>query len=277
MKKIADIFKSAPKSIIKFDNYFEIYDRIFSKFINKKITLVEVGIGFGGSLFMWKSFFGEDSRIIGIDLNPEAKKLEEHGFEIFIGDQSDPKFWENFYNHVGKIDILIDDGGHRNLQQISSLVESINYINDNGLIIIEDTHTSFMRKKGFKNPSKYSFINYCVRLIENIHRRNPLVEKENNFFSKKIYSIEFFNSLTVINIDSKRCQNSSSIKNDLDIKNWFTDYRHEGYYIKSKKFFNRISNNSLFNRVIRKIFHRNLFFSMHEKYRIKKYINKTKE
>ena len=39
----------------------------------------------GGSLLMWKKFFGDNARIIGVDLYPETKKLEKQGFEIFIG------------------------------------------------------------------------------------------------------------------------------------------------------------------------------------------------
>ena len=61
---------------------------------------------------MWREFFGKDARIIGIDLNPKAKQFEKYGFEIFIGDQSSKKFWSNFYNEVGNIDILLDDGSY---------------------------------------------------------------------------------------------------------------------------------------------------------------------
>jgi len=153
MKKLFKSFRTAPKYSIKWNNYFEIYENIFKKFVNKKITFVEIGIGDGGSLFMWKNFFGKKARIIGIELNPEAKKLEKFGFEIFIGNQSDPLFWRQFYNKVGKIDILLDDGGHKNIQQITSFMESYKFINPNGLIAIEDTHTSYMKKKGFNNPS----------------------------------------------------------------------------------------------------------------------------
>ena len=53
MKKILKNFKSSPQSSIKWDNYFEIYENYLKKFINKSITLVEIGIGNGGSLFMW--------------------------------------------------------------------------------------------------------------------------------------------------------------------------------------------------------------------------------
>ena len=46
---------------------------------------------------MWKNFFGKKARIIGIDLNPEAKKFEKDGFEIIIGDQSSEVFWKKFF------------------------------------------------------------------------------------------------------------------------------------------------------------------------------------
>ena len=168
MNKIFKFFKSSPKYSIKWSNYFEIYENILQKFVNKKVTLVEIGIGDGGSLFMWRKFLGKKAKIIGIELNPEAKKLEKYDFKIFTGDQSDPQFWKKFYKKNGKIDILIDDGGHTNLQQVTSFMESINHINDNGVIIVEDTHTSYMNYKGFKNPSKYSFINFSLNIIENL-------------------------------------------------------------------------------------------------------------
>ena len=53
MKNIKKFFKSSPKYSIKWSNYFEIYQNLFKKFLNKNIILVEVGIGNGGSL--WKS------------------------------------------------------------------------------------------------------------------------------------------------------------------------------------------------------------------------------
>ena len=56
---------------------------------------------------MWKNFFGKKAKVIGIELNPDAKKLEKKGFKIFVGDQSSPTFWKNFYKKVGNIDISI--------------------------------------------------------------------------------------------------------------------------------------------------------------------------
>ncbi len=277
MNKIIKFFKTSPKYTIKWDNYFEIYGNIFERFINKKITFVEVGVGNGGSLFMWKKFFGPKARIIGIELNPEAKKLEKHGFEIYTGDQANPNFWKNFYKKVGKIDILLDDGGHKNIQQVTTFMESIKHIKKNGKIVVEDTHTSFMKKKGFKNPSQYSFINFCFHLVENMHRRNPMTERNLNYYSKKIKQINFYDSIVEIDISkNENLKFSHLLENNKKLRYYFTDYRHKGNFIlslkKFEKIFGKIEEKSLLFKIIRKIFHRNLFFSLKEKIKIRKYI-----
>ena len=135
------------------------------------LTFVEVGILDGGSLEIWKKFFHPDSRIIGIDFNPECKKFEKNGIEVFIGDQSDEKFWDDFYNKIGKVDILLDDGGHTNMQQIITTLKSIPNINDDGILMVEDTHASYMTE--FGNPGKYSFINFSKKLIDDVNFKYP--------------------------------------------------------------------------------------------------------
>ena len=44
-----------------------IYENLFHKYIDKKITFVEVGVAKGGSLFMWRDYFGNKAKIIGVD------------------------------------------------------------------------------------------------------------------------------------------------------------------------------------------------------------------
>ena len=280
MKKLIKSFKTSPRYSIKWSNYFPVYENLFKKFVNKKIIFVEIGVGNGGSLFMWKKFFGSKARIIGIELNPDAKKLEKYGFEIFIGDQSDPLFWKKFYNKVGKIDVLLDDGGHKNIQQITTFMESYNHIKQNGIIVVEDTHTSYMKKKGFKNPSNYSFINFCNLIIENLHRRNPSINKNLNILSKKIESIYFYDSIVSINFGYKKFNKTNMLENNLRLRNYFIDFRHKGNFIKTlKKFeksFGKLEESSITYKIIRKLFHRNPLISLNEKRRIKKYQNLLK-
>ena len=167
--RLFQIYKNLKHVSLKCDTYFQAYEEMFSKYVEKEITFVEVGVLHGGSLFMWKEYFGKKARIIGIDLNPKAKELEKHGFEIFIGNQADPKFWKEFYKNIGKIDILVDDGGHTNNQQIQTLNESYINIKDGGIIVIEDTHSSYLKE--FGNPSPYSFINFSYNITDKINEK----------------------------------------------------------------------------------------------------------
>ena len=266
MKNLKKSFKSSPKYSIKWSNYFEIYENLFKRFINKKITLVEVGIGNGGSLFMWRNYFGKKAKIIGIELNPEAKKLEKKGFKIFIGDQSNPDFWKKFYKKIGKIDILIDDGGHTNLQQITTLMESVNHINYDGMIIVEDTHTSFMNNKGFKNPSRFSFINFTSSLVEILHRRNPMIKKEPNYLSKKINSIEYYDSVVVINMAKKELIKSNNLENNKKLRIYFDDFRFKKESINE----NSKKGNFFLNYIKKKISKRSYLYRIYENNIIKK-------
>ena len=188
----------------------------------------------------------------------------------------DPFFWKKFYKKVGKIDVLLDDGGHKNIQQITSFMESYNNINQNGVIVVEDTHTSYMKKKGFKNPSKYSFINFCNLIIENLHRRNPSANKSLNILSKKIDSIYFYDSIVSINFGQfKKLNQTRLLENNKKLRNYFIDFRHKGNFIKTinkfEKSFGKIDESSITYKLIRKLFHRNPLITMKEKRRIKKY------
>ena len=210
-KQLIDFFYESKNRSIKWKKYFPIYENLFTKYRNKKITFVEIGVLDGGSLEIWKKYFGEDARIIGIDNNPECKKFENSNFEIFIGSQSDRNFWRNFYNKIGKVDIILDDGGHTNDQQIISLIESIDNINNGGLHVVEDVHSSYM--KYFGNPNKYSFVNFTKKLIDDINFTFPNMKKFNFSLNQSIYSIQYFESIVAFFIDRNLCQQNISIEN----------------------------------------------------------------
>jgi hypothetical protein len=54
----------------KWHHYFEIYDRHLARFRGKPVCLVEFGVSQGGSLDMWRHYFGREAQIFGIDINP---------------------------------------------------------------------------------------------------------------------------------------------------------------------------------------------------------------
>jgi cephalosporin hydroxylase len=124
----------------KWQHYFEIYHRHLSKFRNKPLTIVEIGVYSGGSLEMWRDYFGERAKIIGVDIEPACKRYERPGVQIFIGDQGDRTFWAKFREAAGSIDIVVDDGGHAPHQQIATMEELLPYMKSGGVYICEDVH-----------------------------------------------------------------------------------------------------------------------------------------
>jgi hypothetical protein len=220
-ERLARIFSSVKYSCVKHDTYFPVYERVLERFIGKGITFVEIGVLDGGSLFMWREYF-KNARIIGIDFNPSVRKWEPHGFEIFIADQSSPSFWEKFYRTVGAIDVVLDDGGHTNAQQIVTAKHAIEHIRDGGVLMVEDAHTSYL--KAFGNPSKYSFINFGKHIVDSINSRFPAVPGPRNEYSRRIHSVEFYESIVVFNIDSSRCLVPNRVTNGGEVSNT-EDYR----------------------------------------------------
>ena len=271
--KLFQIYKNLKRQSLKCDTYFQVYEEMFNKYVGKKITFVEVGVLQGGSLFMWREYFGKDARIIGIDLHPNAKELEKLGFEIYIGSQSDKNFWRNFYTKVGKIDILLDDGGHVNDQQIITLSESVNNINDDGIIMTEDVHTSYFKK--FGNPSKYSYINYSKYLIDVVNSRFPETEIKKNNFRNKIYSISFYESIVAIKINSKKSIETTVLKNNENEIFKVADLRTADHFPKISNYINK--NLPVLHRlmIIRKIV-RYLFYSHNFIVKIKHYFKLKK-
>jgi len=234
MNRIHQIFKESKYSTIKYKNYFSIYSKLFEKYVNKKITFVEIGILNGGSLFVWKKYFGKNAKIIGIDLNPNAKKFEKYGFKIFIGDQADPKFWKKFFKKENNIDIILDDGGHTNKQQIITTNSCIPNINNGGMLVIEDTHTSY--QKEFNNSSKYSFINYSKKIIDDINYRFPKLGSFKNSLNNKIYSVEFFESIVCFHVNKNLCKTNILADNKKKSFN-HKDFR---YFKKEIKIFDKL-------------------------------------
>jgi|688.fasta_scaffold499088_1 hypothetical protein len=230
MNKISsfEAFKLSPYYSSKHSNYFLVYDNLLNKFQESKVTFLEIGILDGGSLFMWRKYFGSRARIIGVDINPEALKWKEFGFEIFIGDQSDPLFWDDLIGKVGGVDVVLDDGGHTYLQQIVTTRKLVPIINDGGLIIIEDCHTSY--ESGF-GSRKFSFINYVFELVDQVNLRHFKCVDKN--LVKNIHSISFFQSIVVLHVNSTVSGNKANQISNDGISFGAIDMRHsKNTYIK---------------------------------------------
>ena len=78
------IYVQILKLLHKWDHYFDIYEIHFNRYVNKELVLLEIGVSHGGSLQMWRKYFGEKIKIYGVDIDPRCKSLEEDSIEILI-------------------------------------------------------------------------------------------------------------------------------------------------------------------------------------------------
>jgi hypothetical protein len=196
MNDLEVYFKNNTERVIdKWQHYFEIYERHFSKYRGKEVVLLEIGTFQGGSLQMWKHYFGDKARIYGIDINPDCKQVEEENVEIIIGSQSDREFLKRVIKDIPSIDILIDDGGHTMQQQIVSFEELFNHIKPDGVYLCEDLHTSYWSSYGggYKMPG--NFIEYSKELIDKL---NAYHYDRVDEFTTTVNSMHYYDSVLVI-------------------------------------------------------------------------------
>lgn len=192
-------YRNKKNAIHKWLHYFDIYDLYFRKYRNKEVVILEIGVFQGGSLKMWRDYFGEKARIYAIDINPLCKQFETETIKIFIGSQENRHFLNDIKNQIPKIDILIDDGGHEMHQQLVTFEEMYNHIKEDGIYLCEDLHTSYWASYGggYKNPN--SFIEYSKNFIDFInawHISDKILPI--NYFTKSTYSLHFYDSILVI-------------------------------------------------------------------------------
>ena len=171
--RISDLeryFRNNPGRLIhKWNHYFDIYERHFSRFRGQEIAVLEIGVYHGGSLQMWKDYFGDKAEIYGLDINPDCKQFEEENIEIFIGSQSDRSFLRELKEKIPKVDILIDDGGHRMDQQIISYEELFDHVKSDGIYLCEDLHTSYWPEFGGGYGKPDTFVEYAKKFIDELN------------------------------------------------------------------------------------------------------------
>lgn len=141
----------------KWLGYFPVYDKEFARFRNLKPKILEIGVYRGGSLQLWKRFFGEGSIIVGLDIDPACSRFNapENDIHVEIGDQSDAAFLQSVIDKYGPFDIIIDDGSHVASHQIASFNGLFSAgLKDDGIYLVEDLecmywgHTDEFRDAG---------------------------------------------------------------------------------------------------------------------------------
>jgi hypothetical protein len=180
--------------------YLEVYERHFARYRDTDVHVLEIGVFGGGSLTMWKHYFGARAQIFGVDIDPVCKQFEEERAKIFIGDQGDRSFLASLRKSLPRIDILIDDGGHYPAQQIATFEELFPDIAADGIYLCEDLHTNYWQRYGGGLRRPGTFMEYAKRLVDQLtawHTEDAEVFEVDDF-TLTAHSMHFYDSMVVI-------------------------------------------------------------------------------
>jgi len=120
-------------------NYLPYYWMHFRDIRHEVKKVCEIGLQNDYSIKMWEEFF-PNAQIYGIDIDPACKKFEGGRRKVFIGDQGDKKFLDNFLTDIGGgLDVVIDDGSHIVQHQLDSFETLFPAMSKHGIYAMEDT------------------------------------------------------------------------------------------------------------------------------------------
>lgn len=199
-----------------YHDYTRIYSKYFKALKNDPITFLEIGIYKGSSVKLWEAYFPK-AELHFIDIDPNLILYHSKRSQYHFIDQSNVTDLQNFAKTLKKeLDVIIDDGGHTMVQQITSLTALFPFVKSGGLYIIEDLHTSYWKEYGGygskENPlsGEKTTIGFLKYLIDEINFVGASTGKASfdgspfffierlDFWKRNVYSIHFYDSICII-------------------------------------------------------------------------------
>lgn len=196
--------------IEKHETSDKVYWHKYNDFYKKRLpkiasTILEIGVFKGQSIKYWRDLY-KKAFIYGVDIISEKYYWpKDDNIQYFKLDQSDIIGYQNFLKKVNtKFDIIIEDGSHDPLHQKISLMESLPFMNENSIYIIEDIHSSHKEHPLFKSRLKkinstknifarkekdYHMTLQCMLQLEHMKRlQKPLSQLDLTITNKSLFS-----------------------------------------------------------------------------------------
>lgn len=181
------------------NGYAPVYHSLFKNIKDRKITLIEIGIGTmipnvtssmagyalpgykpGGSLRAWRDFF-ENGEIHGIDIQADTQFTDEPRITTHLCDSANinrVKELQNSSSFPKEADIILDDGSHWDESQFKTFNNFYDLVKKGGYYIIEDVKpssrimTDFLPKIRERAPDA---LVYGAFLKDNMPGRTPIL------------------------------------------------------------------------------------------------------
>jgi hypothetical protein len=170
-----------------------VYERFLEPLRELPITMLEIGVFEGASVRMWRDYFPH-ARIYAIDFDASACRHSDARITVLVGNQMDPEFLDTVAATSGPLDFVVDDGGHRPEQQLTSLFHLWEHLKLGGVYAIEDVHTSYLGRwsPGWRQPGT------AIEVLKD------LVDDVNSYWHQRgarlpdVESVQFYPELCVI-------------------------------------------------------------------------------
>ena len=191
LKNLMDFYGSDKGGKNNQHNFAQYYSEIFNNKKKEVKNFFELGLGTNNpkllsnmgsngkplaSLRAWRDYFSE-ANIYGGDIDKDILKNEDR-IKTFHVDQTNPSSIKSMFDRIGvkKFDVILEDGLHEYNANICFFENSINFLSDSGVYIIEDVYFKDEDKfiQYFKDkPYNFSLIN--IYHEKNISNNNLIV------------------------------------------------------------------------------------------------------
>lgn len=168
--EIASLFtQHRGEGVDKWHHYLPLYERYLAPWRNRPLRFLEIGVLKGGSLEMWRRYFGPEAVIYGIDINPECARFDGRDAQVRIGSQDDAGFLNRVVDEMGGVDVVLDDGSHMMDHVRASLATLFPRLSPAGTYIIEDMHTAYWEQYGGGTGTEANFYATVRSMIDDMH------------------------------------------------------------------------------------------------------------
>ena len=183
LKELMDFYGSDKGGKNNQHNFAQYYSHIFNNKKEKVKNFLEIGLGSNNldvpsnmgvegkplaSLRAWRDYF-INGNIYGADIDKNILRDEER-IKTFYVDQTNSTSIKEMFKNIGisKFDIILEDGLHEFNANICFFENSIEYLADDGVYIIEDVYYKDQKKfiKYFESKS------YNFSIIDIFHEKN---------------------------------------------------------------------------------------------------------
>ena len=137
-------------------------------------------------------------------MDTRCTEYAEERINIEIGDQTNPTFLKQISTKYGPFDIILDDGGHSNKQQIVSFETLFPLLNPGGIYVIEDLHCSYIKNSQW-DDYHIATTDYLKQLTDKVNlygksfRGYKEIAGHNlDYFERNIEYIHFYKSTCII-------------------------------------------------------------------------------